>query len=684
MGEGMKCWVVVLLGVGVLLSGCATSSMKGTPFYTGEYEEREGLVTDRVNLWPMLYYRDPALSVLWPLMEFSPDHLAVRPIYSTYNRESEHPVYNVLWPIGRFDTAEQDYRVFPVYWGDEYFNVVPLYWHKGDPFSGTGYNSLFPFWIWNNKSDGSTLHVMWPLYANYDTAELQGWRLWPLYGSKDYLVGYDRFYAWPLGRAQRDSDGVSRYFFPLYGYDKSPERTQFISLPYSRSLATQPFEKSWDLALPLWYRGWEGDTFSWMAIPALSWGIKSEGQYDNKYAVGMVRSAAAEDFRAHHVLPFYYHSRSNSASAFYSLPWWSSTKADGSGWAASFPFYYGSHSGEGAVLMTPLYARKLHGDGSVAWRCYVPIIYLDNTKDAHFMTLLGGRWRMGDQHKWLALPLLSGGSSDADSGRNVWLAGLAGSQWDEDQKSQYVLPFYLWGKDEYLYTALYGYNPGAVYYATPLAGRFAGDRSGSWIFPLYHHERKVSGPVKGSYLLLGKYEKSERRTAHKFFPLYGYNHWKSFYRETESPKIRRESKSLRYLLLGWTREDWDYEMDSSDADEHSKQSGFFPLWKNGMTEGRQSGDLEKTSSYLGFLYDTRQEKQSEKEYDYIRRRVLWRLLHYEKLNGDTSTDIFPGITIDSHKDGYYKCSVLWRLFRYEKDPEGGGKKLDLLFVPIRR
>ena len=50
-------------------SGCATRAMKGTPFFTGEYEGRLGPPEDRVNLWPLLYYRDPALSFLWPIGE---------------------------------------------------------------------------------------------------------------------------------------------------------------------------------------------------------------------------------------------------------------------------------------------------------------------------------------------------------------------------------------------------------------------------------------------------------------------------------------------------------------------------------------------------------------------------------------------------------------------------------------
>ena len=304
------------------------------------------------------------------------------------------------------------------------------------------------------------------------------------------------------------------------------------------------------------------------------------------------------------------------------------------------------------------------------------------------MTLLGGRWRMGDQRKWLMLPLLSEGTADADSGRSVWLAGLARNQWDKDGKSHYVLPFYLWKKDTYFYTAFFGHNQGSYYYATPLAGRFSGERSGSWVFPFYRHERTDSGAVDGSYLLLGEYSKNERGATHRFFPLFKYDRWKSFYNESESPRLRHESKSTSYLLFGWNKEGWYYDDapigEKDILSSHWKADGFFPLWKHDLKEDMQSGDLEKTSSYLGFLYDTRHEKQPEKEHDYFRRRVLWRLVHYEKLNGDASTDVFPSITIDSYKNGYYKCSVLWRLFRYEKDPESGDRKLDLLFIPLRR
>jgi hypothetical protein len=53
-------WTLALLGFLLFLPGCQSPTMKGTPFYTGEYEGPQEGYTDRVNLWPALYYRDPA------------------------------------------------------------------------------------------------------------------------------------------------------------------------------------------------------------------------------------------------------------------------------------------------------------------------------------------------------------------------------------------------------------------------------------------------------------------------------------------------------------------------------------------------------------------------------------------------------------------------------------------------
>ena len=82
------------------------------------------------------------------------------------------------------------------------------------------------------------------------------------------------------------------------------------------------------------------------------------------------------------------------------------------------------------------------------------------------------------------------------------------------------------------------------------------------------------------------------------------------------------------------------------------------------------------------MWSSRDEKIAG-EHEYSKRALFWRLWHYETLNGDSTTDIFPFITYDSKKNGYRKTSFLWRFFRYENDPEKG-KKVDLFFIPVWR
>jgi len=149
----------------LLGSGCTTPEMKGTPFYSGEYAGRRGPAEQRINAWPLCYYREPAISVLWPILEFTDDHTAVRPFYSVYGLDRAEREYNVLWPLAQFDRKSDDNRVFPVFWGEDYRVLFPFYWHFGELRGpGGGSDSLFPLWVVGNET----------------TNDFSGWLTWPL------------------------------------------------------------------------------------------------------------------------------------------------------------------------------------------------------------------------------------------------------------------------------------------------------------------------------------------------------------------------------------------------------------------------------------------------------------------------------------------------------------------------
>ena len=105
-----------------LFAGCVTKEMKSTPFYEGTDVTYTGNPEDRVNVWPVAYWREPVGSVLWPLTSFSDDHFALRPIYSQYRqggRDGTFDEFNFLWPICQADLKGDDYRVFPFFWGTD-------------------------------------------------------------------------------------------------------------------------------------------------------------------------------------------------------------------------------------------------------------------------------------------------------------------------------------------------------------------------------------------------------------------------------------------------------------------------------------------------------------------------------------------------------------------------------------
>jgi hypothetical protein len=55
-------------------------------------------------------------------------------------------------------------------------------------------------------------------------------------------------------------------------------------------------------------------------------------------------------------------------------------------------------------------------------------------------------------------------------------------------------------------------------------------------------------------------------------------------------------------------------------------------------------------------------------------------MHYERVNDESSLDIFPGITYDRLEEGT-TFSFLWRVFRYEREADGD-RKLHILFIPF--
>ena len=867
----MKRLLPILL-LAVLATGCRTTAMKGTPFYTGEHATREGPVEDRVNLWPLAYYRAPALSVLWPLGEFSDDRFAIRPLFSMYRDGKGEPWHEYNWLGGLVSVnTETDARVaFPVFWGRNYFNVFPLYWSGSDPDADSAHNVLFPLWVYSRKSNGDLVEFFpWPIAGHFRDGSESRWFVFPLWDRTRDLADpstfEDRFGLALAGRIGRGDD--RRHWIVPFYYARTggPDGDEFVSLPWAS------MGDDWR-AVPLLLTGWSPDGARGRILLGLGgWEDSKSWAFPFFYRDSATGELVAPlCYRNPHTGVFLSPLWASKDGAWRCIPpllsWWNAAGSgrallglagwdDSRSWAV--PFFYRDAAND--TLVTPLWATQAGRWSAIppllSWRSldpatgesslyllgglagfepdahwFAPLYFRDEAKDL-FLSLPYAQGR-----NWRSIPPLLSWWKPDGSGRA--LLGLAG--WDGDGDRHWLFPLYYrdaandsfgsllyaqgpgwgsipplltwwngaggrallglggWSAEEswlfpfwyrrkaphqsWFFTPLWGRwrakEDSITYWLTPLVGTENGDTTGSWFFPFWRTRRFESGNWSHRFLLFGGCERFGDRSSVWFWPLFSnetnrkidvlraemdaprapdrdFFHDDAWYRyvgpgvvETNPvvrPVLDRAREESSFLLgLGGSERSvhlngggWDLagkfgaplstngplarfsnvrswlSFDGDVADElfesiargpvadptnavaryvAEDSDWLFPLWsherKRGvmfdLPSGEKSLDAElETFSALLFLYDWRHESVPEENHDYSRRRVLWRLYHYERLNGDESTDVFPAITYDRRKDGYRKFSFLWRLFRYERDPEKG-TSLDVLFLPLRR
>jgi hypothetical protein len=117
----------LLLSV-ALASGCRSIYAKGTPFYTGPLAGGESAAEsgERLNVWPVVYYQEPNLSVVWPIFEITDDHFAIRPLFSIYKLDTPGREYNFIWPLVSWEVGPDGGRSLRVLF-------IPLMRKRGKP-----------------------------------------------------------------------------------------------------------------------------------------------------------------------------------------------------------------------------------------------------------------------------------------------------------------------------------------------------------------------------------------------------------------------------------------------------------------------------------------------------------------------------------------------------------------------
>jgi hypothetical protein len=193
----------------VLCLGCTSAQMKTTPIWDSEYRKGIGPVEDRVNVWPLLYYRNPALSVLWPLFTYTDD------------RTRKFEQWDVAWPFFKYARGEtrQALYIFPLYMEDrkllqDEFLFREIRYHD--------FAVLFPLFIRQREeyigSRRERHRILWYLYSDAREEGRDG--------------STRRIDAWPFVRYDRDREGAV-YFQTLALLEAFLPRNEWIERNYS-------------------------------------------------------------------------------------------------------------------------------------------------------------------------------------------------------------------------------------------------------------------------------------------------------------------------------------------------------------------------------------------------------------------------------------------------------------------
>ena len=225
-----KAALLVGLGVTSAMTAGAGSLIETTPFYEGDTSVYTGRIEDRVNLWPLVYYREPMFSALWPLVSVSHDHLAVRPFFS-YDRDGSET--RILWPL--VTLGEEEGHVFTWCWNKHENGCLPFYYYSssGDSthwwalpgfyYDSDGIYGWFPLFHRNSQTNGTA--------TTYGLCGLAGWRNrngelddhWclPFYGHSRDGHETTTWYACGLAGKRESDDGKSSksWCLPLYGHE---------------------------------------------------------------------------------------------------------------------------------------------------------------------------------------------------------------------------------------------------------------------------------------------------------------------------------------------------------------------------------------------------------------------------------------------------------------------------------
>ena len=418
----------------------------------------------------------------------------------------------------------------------------------------------------------------------------------------------------------------------------------------------------------------------------------------------MARASWGEHPDSQYAFPIFYR---NAASETLVTPLWAHWKADDEKISLAPPAlsWLTSSTDHDDLWLLGGLARASWGQHPSPQYAF-PVFYHDSEKHS-LITPLWGQWNNRGEKGCVLPAALSWWNGNARHDDLYLLGGLAHASWGQDPGSQHIVPLYYRdaAQQEFL-TILCGWkggDDGFFYPFTPIAGvAHAGDRKSSWFIPLFWHtQNDKTGDQDNNFLLLGGNSRTGRHRDAWCWPLFSYsNHGPLDSVPDKADAYATYGTSSWVLPFNWfVNECRVSPANAPDAlsgnpaapanaeprREYVRKQFVFPLWAYYSSAIPTQNKREVVSVVPLLLYDYKREvgPVAGGTNDYTRARVLWRLWHYERLNGNVSVDVFPAITYDRKTDGFKKTSFLWRLYRYEREADGS-QKLDLLFIPLVR
>lgn len=579
-------WVLGLVLAAML--GCSASAMKATPIWDDDFARAEGPVENRVNVWPLLYYREPALSVLWPLFSNTDVGQELVPLYA-YDRGTKALRVGSLFPwLPAAAQLEPDYtRVLSVISDRkrDTFAVLPLYYGNPDGFWTpplTRFRKgdrkvdglLFPAALHIQDTDEESWHVAWPLLATWRDGEERGVRALPLFWSQRsptwslLNVGgllfhrsveprsTDTFWLWPLGAAKRDGELRSSRFLPLWYRKDAPDESLFLSLPYQ---------------------------------------VLRDGERTWQSAFGLAHRIQDRDGSGHALLPLYWRYKGLSTQTLFTLAG-------------------GYSSGPDSELLDVL----------------GPVFWSHRKNDTRTTGVL-----------W---PLLRH-TSDHTERETRLLLGLAGVGSKESGGSH----FNLW--------------------AYPLLDYHRGPRLTSFWSPPLSVERSIYEREAAEAHLRSNLEKNRGR-------------------ERRQARLEIDVSSLEVgavLGMAGAKRTEILSGHLDDADEINlvpftrRESWLRPGWLLPVWS-RTSDPRESSTELLWRFYDSRTQLRPDGQ-TYARQRILWRLLHRERLGTRHSVDVFPFVAYD-RDENLLQWSFMGGLIGWRH--AGDERVARVLWIPLRR